>query len=177
MAETLIREAAPEDAPGLARVHVDSWRTTYPGILPEDAISSRTLEEREEQWRSNLARPEEGVFHLVAVDSEEGIVGWASGGPDREGDPDYTGELYGLYLLRSHQGRGLCRSLTRRVAEGLQHRSHPAMRVWVLERNPARRFYELLGGVYLGEKPYVIAEHTLTQVAYGWSDLNALLKD
>ena len=28
-----IREARIEDAPGIAKVHVDSWRTTYAGIV------------------------------------------------------------------------------------------------------------------------------------------------
>jgi hypothetical protein len=36
----LIREAFPTDAAALARVHVDSWRTTYAGIVPADYRSS-----------------------------------------------------------------------------------------------------------------------------------------
>jgi GNAT superfamily N-acetyltransferase len=175
MNPTFIREATPDDVPGLARVHLESWRTSYGGILPEDAIASRTYELRESQWHSTLAYPEEGVINLVAEDPEAGVVGLASGGPDRGWDPDHTGELYGIYLLRSHQGQGLGRRLNGRGAEGLLQQGHSSMRVWVLEHNPSRRFYEQLGGVYLCEKPYPIEGHTLTQVAYGWSDLISLL--
>ena len=31
-----IRQANIEDAQGIGKVHVDSWRTTYKGILPDD---------------------------------------------------------------------------------------------------------------------------------------------
>jgi hypothetical protein len=34
-----IRRAVREDARAIARVHVDSWRTTYRGIVPEEHIA------------------------------------------------------------------------------------------------------------------------------------------
>lgn len=35
-----IRKAAVEDAAAIAKVHVDSWRTTYKGIMPSDYLNS-----------------------------------------------------------------------------------------------------------------------------------------
>lgn len=33
-----IRKATINDAEGIAKVHVDSWRTTYKGIIPDEFL-------------------------------------------------------------------------------------------------------------------------------------------
>lgn len=45
------------------------------------------------------------------------------------------------------------------------------MIVWVLADNPAKYFYEKLGGKYLGEKQIVPAGKTLNEYAYVWENL------
>ncbi|MFK0522174.1 hypothetical protein ACINKY_08160 [Paenibacillus illinoisensis] len=35
-----IREATINDAEGIAKVHVHSWRTTYKGIIPEEFLTN-----------------------------------------------------------------------------------------------------------------------------------------
>jgi hypothetical protein len=39
-----IRVATPDDAPALAVMHVDSWRETYAGILPDKILSSLSID-------------------------------------------------------------------------------------------------------------------------------------
>ena len=39
-----IREATLDDVPGIARVHVDTWRTTYPGIVPAEHLAGLSYE-------------------------------------------------------------------------------------------------------------------------------------
>ena len=34
-----VREAVPEDSPGIARVQVDSYRTAYAGLFPEPYLA------------------------------------------------------------------------------------------------------------------------------------------
>ena len=83
-----IREAVVADAGPIARAHVDSWRTTYPGIVPDDHLASLDVKEREDRWRVIL----EAVSHdfTYVAESQEGeIVGFASGGPERSGDSLY----------------------------------------------------------------------------------------
>ena len=51
-----------------------------------------------------------------------------------------------------------------------------SMLLWVFDANaPARTFYEALGGVVVRTQPMDIAGQTLTEVAYGWLNLRALL--
>jgi hypothetical protein len=53
-----IRAAEPGDAAGIARVHVNSWRTTYPSILPAAVLASLSYQRRETAWVEILARQE-----------------------------------------------------------------------------------------------------------------------
>jgi GNAT superfamily N-acetyltransferase len=76
----------------------------------------------------------------------------------------------------AHQGKGAGRELIRTLASWLNQHDYRKMRLWVLEDNPSCRFYEKLGGARLsGAKTVELGGKTLTEVAYGWPDLSALL--
>ncbi len=47
------------------------------------------------------------------------MVGFASGGPERDDIPGYDGELYGLYVLAAYQRQGIGRALMLTVARRL----------------------------------------------------------
>jgi ribosomal protein S18 acetylase RimI-like enzyme len=170
-----IREATPEDASGIARVHVDSWRTTYRGMMPDQLLDNLSYESRAHRWEQILSDPAGAGFTYVAQDRSGQIVGFASGGPDRDEDPRYQGELWAIYLLEEYQGRGIGRRLTQAVARRLADMGMHSMIVWVLADNPARRFYEALGGQYVGERDIEINGAKLREVAYGWADTSHLL--
>jgi ribosomal protein S18 acetylase RimI-like enzyme len=167
-----LRRARLSDAPAIATVEVASWRTTYGGIVPEDYLSRMTAEEHAERWARLLARP--GSLDMTfVVEEEDRVVGFAKGGPEREGDLRFVGELYAIYLLEEVQRQGHGRALAEAVAEALLRRGLRSMLVWVLRDNlGARRFYESLGGVYLRQHDLDFgAGFTLPEVSYGWSDL------
>ncbi|MHB8647860.1 MAG: GNAT family N-acetyltransferase [Thermomicrobiales bacterium] len=170
----LIREATAADAPAIARVHVESWRTTYRGIVPDDALANLSIERRERFWAGTLSNPDGPGFAYVAADDAGTVVGFASGGPEREGDLVYTGELYAIYLLAEQQGQGIGGQMMRIVAERLAAMGHGTMLVWVLAANPARHFYAALGGVPVREKQITMGGMPLTEVAYGWSDTRSI---
>jgi GNAT superfamily N-acetyltransferase len=172
-----IREAEPSDARGIAHVHVDSWRTTYRGIVPDNILARLSYDQREQYWHSALTTPTETLQWIhVAADEAGQVVGFACGGTERENDPNYKGELYTIYLLAEHQKQGIGRALTCAIAQNLLDAGMNSMLVWVLEQNPSRAFYESLGGQYVREKPITIGDATLSEIAYGWRDLHDLLK-
>lgn len=154
-------------------VHVESWRQTYADILSQEFLASLSYERREEVWRRTLSSP--GDLTLVAEIPETGIVGFVSAGAERSGDPIYTGEVYAIYLLKSHWRQGIGRRLFCEAARELRQLGHSALLVWVLKDNPSRRFYEALGGVYLREQDIQIGEQLLVEVAYGWKDITRLI--
>lgn len=168
----IIREAHPRDVPGIARVVVDSWRTTYRGSIPDAVLDNLSYEQRARIWARAVDDPAAIVY--VAETPAGEIVGAASGAPAPAEYPDYQGELQAIYLLAAYQGQGLGRRLFAAVAQRLAERGLHSLLVWVLADNPARRFYEALGGQPAGERPFVIGGVTLTLVSYGWADTRSL---
>jgi GNAT superfamily N-acetyltransferase len=172
-----IRAAYPSDAAAIAKVHVDSWRTTYRGIVPDDFLAALSYEQRERMWRGILSLSSRSSFVYVAEDSGGQIVGFASGGPVRDTDSDYTSELYAIYLLQDYQRHGLGRQLIATVVQQLTRAGMPSLLVWVLADNPARRFYETLGGQYVYDKQVSIGNAQLVEVAYGWRNARLLVAE
>ena len=172
----LIREARASDAASIAKVHVDSWRTTYANILPSELLDSLSYAERERLWSEVLSTHKERNVVYVAEDEEGVIAGFASGGPEREGDRIYRGELYTIYLLEQYQRRGIGRRLTLAVARRLLEQGIDSMLLWVLSDNPARKFYEDLGAKRIREKPLSLGGVEVIEVAYGWRNLKELVE-
>jgi L-amino acid N-acyltransferase YncA len=169
-----IRQADVDDAAAIARVHVDAWRTTYVGIVPDEYLAGLTYEPREQMWRESLADRARAEFTLVAENDQRAIVGFATGGPEREGNAVYRGELRAIYLLADSRRIGLGRRLVAGVAKGLIEAGFDSMLVWVLDDNPSRRFYEALRGKFVAEKVIEIGGARLIEVAYGWHDIRQL---
>ena len=114
-----IREAVPADAGAIARVHVDAWRTTYAGIVLYEYLAGLSCEDREATWSRILASNRPSECNFVAETDGAEIVGFAGGGPEREGDRTYLGELYAIYLLQERQRKGAGRVLASAVARRL----------------------------------------------------------
>lgn len=99
------------------------------------------------------------------------IVAFASGGPIKEALGEWDGELYVLYVLKAFQGLGYGKQLVTHVAQDLARRDFRSMVIWVMKDNPARRFYEKLGGRLIGEQGITIGGKDLLKVAYVWPEL------
>ena len=126
-------------------------------------------------WRQVLEANRPAVGNFVAEVEEDGIVGFAQGGPERDGDRTYLGELYAIYVLQPFQRGGFGHALFSAVTERLILDGFPSMLLWVLQDNrPACRFYEALGGKRVSEKTIEIGGANLVEVAYGWQDIAAL---
>jgi ribosomal protein S18 acetylase RimI-like enzyme len=171
-----IREATVTDAAAIARVHVDSWRTTYKGIMPADFLAGLSYERREAFWRDVLSTHGSKNFVYVAEDDGGNVVGFANCGPESTGDLTYRGELYAIYILAEHQRRGIGRLLAAAVAGRLVREGFQSMLVWVAAENPSRLFYEAMGGQRVRQRNIAIGGMELAEVAYGWRDISGLAK-
>jgi ribosomal protein S18 acetylase RimI-like enzyme len=177
----MVRQAKREDSAAIARVHVASWRTTYPGLLPDDFLASLSEEHYTERWTRVIGEGSSRVFVVkeqrrgLPRRSSEGIVGFASCGRERAGESSFAGELYAIYVLDGAQRKGHGRELVRAAAGALKQMKFTDMIVWVLRDNaPARRFYERLGGEYVRSQPITIGTTTLEEVSYGWRNLDEI---
>jgi len=172
----LIREANVSDAKGIARVQVESWRTTYPGIIPDAYLVNLAPETSAMRWKRLLATEDPWTGCFVAEDFYAGIIGYAMCGRQRSRLRGYGGEFYALYLLEDFQGLGLGRRLLAVMASSLLSCNIHSGVVWVLEDNPARWFYERLGGHRIAEQGITFAGGELSQTAFGWRDLVPLAR-
>jgi GNAT superfamily N-acetyltransferase len=101
-------------------------------------------------------------------------VGFISGGAIREPVQTYDAELYAIYLLEQAQGQGIGTALLKKLAESLSSKGFTSMIVWVLEKNPSRHFYERSSAQIVTAKDIEIGGVMLSEVSYGWPDLQAI---
>ncbi|HEY6408249.1 MAG TPA: GNAT family N-acetyltransferase, partial [Ktedonobacteraceae bacterium] len=128
----IIRQATLADAAAIAKVRVDTWRTAYRGIIPEDYLSNMSHEKSEQSWTGHLSEGESAkTWTYVAVDETGQIVGFVSGGMGRDNDPVYKSELYAIYILSGYQGKGTGRLLMLTLVEKLVQVGFDSMLLWV----------------------------------------------
>lgn len=140
----VLRRASLDDAPEVAWVHVRSWKETYPGLLPREELEVLDVDERAGFWERVIEEEPETSTLVDEADGE--VVGFASAGPATEELAGEGGEVYALYVLEAHQGEGRGRRLFEAAVEELRGRGLEPVYLWVLAGNPARGFYEHLGG-------------------------------
>ena len=171
-----IRNATAADAESIATVQIQSWRETYRGLLADTVLDDLRHEDRAGLWKriiaSNAQYPMNAQFVAEAADK---FVGFGSCGLGRSRDcleAGYEGEISALYVLKSYQNHGFGSAifdlmLTHLVSGGLA-----SVSLWVLDTNtPARDFYERRGGVAFGTRTENDHGRSVTDIAYGWSDL------
>ena len=166
--------AGPGDAAALGRVHVQSWRETYPGLLPGAYLAAMRPQVHARRFYRDLIRAREGEAVLVA-EGAAGAVGYAAGalltGEGRAADA----EVHTLYVLREAQGSGLGRALLVAAARVFRAQGASSLMLFVLSGNQrARGFYEHLGGESFAEKPSQGWGEGLKETAYRWTDIGRL---
>jgi ribosomal protein S18 acetylase RimI-like enzyme len=168
-----IRAATDADVLQMAKVHITSWRETYPGLLPDSMLARLSIAEEAIRWQRMLDHPRERSEAAFVAELEGLVVGYGSCGGQRTPllrERGFTAEIGELYVLGFAHRRGFGSGLMKAMAEMFIERGHRAMSLWVLEENSrARRFYEGLGGTAIAKK-----RATLAEVAYGWTDLKLL---
>jgi len=167
-----IRAAGIDDAGAIAHVHVESWRTTYAGIVPDAYLAGLDEILRTRLWHGWLS----GKALVFVAEMDGCVVGFAHGGANREPLEACDAELYSIYLLRDAQKRGIGAGLLRAMANALLERNFKSMAVWVLGQNRSRSFYEKTGARLAMSKVIEIGGAKLMEVAYAWADLRDLVK-
>jgi ribosomal protein S18 acetylase RimI-like enzyme len=166
-----IRRAETADAAAIAHVHVESWRSSYAGIVPDSYLQGLSEWERAERWREILSRNDEAFV----AERDGHVIGFAVGGPSRDHVEGCDAELFAIYLLHDAQRARVGTALLHELARSLTTCGFSNMDVWVLDANPAKHFYEKTGAHSAGaSKQMEIGGVMLTERAYVWPDLKAL---
>ena len=140
----MVRKARVDDAAAIARVHTETWRVAYRGIVDDDVLDGLEASRgRIEAWREILASESARVF---VAEADGTVGGFASAGPSRDRDMEGEGEIYAIYVRPDLWGRALGCALIAAAEEALRELGFVEAGLWVLEDNPrARGFYEAVG--------------------------------
>ena len=168
-----VRPARLEDAKAIARIEVDTWRSTYAGLLPDRVLLNMSERRQTSSWASFLRHRPDDVW--VAQQANGGVIGFGNCGTQRDSTIRFAGEIYTLYVAPDHQGQGLGRGLLLALFQRLVDTGHGSALLWVVRANPARFFYERLGGQQIMHRPIPVGGQPIEAIAYGWKDLAAAL--
>jgi len=179
-----VRAAIPEDAEKIAAVFVETWRDTYPGMLPDRVLVKMSDEAQAFYWSRLLSARRAREFVRVAVRANGALAGFGSAGPGRDGVRDggrqgatHEGEVYTLYVRPDWQNRGVGRKLICALLQGLRERGCYQAMLWVLAANPSRFFYEAMGGLKSYERSERLWGMDVPQIGYRWPDLATVFKE
>ena len=140
-----VRQATPADARKIAQIHVETWRATYRGQMPDAVLDNWDVEKRAAFWNTHLTSHPSGTF--VAEFNHE-VIGFCDLIPSRDKDsnPGETGEIAAIYVQPEFWRKGAGDVLCRFALRVARLQKFTSVTLWVLTSNmPARKFYEALG--------------------------------
>jgi GNAT superfamily N-acetyltransferase len=163
-----IRKAEMKDASEIARVNIETWLTTYRGLLPDKLLDNLSHEEREQFYKGMINSINHKKFIHVAEAETDGIVGYIFGGLERSGETFYKGEIYAFYVLEAFQQQGIGKQLWQAALDSFKELNIDSLLLWALAGNKYVQFYEKLSGKEIEKKTFNLGEFTMEGVAYGW---------
>ena len=166
----MIRQAKLTDAEGIAKVHVDCWRTTYKGIVSDVYLDRMSYEKRTQAWIQNMGRSDNYV--LVAESEGGNIIGFADGGKRETNQVENSGDLTSIYILKEYQGQGIGQKLVEKMFAHFKNQGYQKVFVEVLEDNQSRFFYEKMGAEHDQTTTIAIQGEELNLSIYVWGNLN-----
>ena len=131
MVITIKKMETAEEIEGKSRVHWQTWREAYDGILPADFQEQMTLD----KCRFYSQKYPENT--LIALDEAR-----------------IAGEIFALYVLKDYYGKGIGQQLIKAAFAALD--GYQEIMLWVLEDNKrAIAFYEKTGFVFDDEEKVI----------------------
>ncbi len=161
-----VRLATKMDSASLSEIFSESWKLAYQGILPHRDLSW-LISKRDALWWSEAVHRR----HILVVEFENRIVGYAHIGPNRKPKLGAEGEIFELYILPVYQGLGLGSRLFQEARNFLYLRGYDGLVVWSLsENNIACDFYQGKGGRPIAQTFEKFSNCNVHKVAYLWEE-------
>lgn len=167
-----IRPARLADAVAIADIYVETWQTSYPGMVPDNVLIGLSPDRIASSWRRAIQRRHGSI--LVAEADAQSVIGFGSVGPNRDKSSPFDCEVYTLYVRPDFQDQGAGRRLLHGLFQETVEQGFRHCELWVLAANPSRFFYHAMGGRLCGEKYERLWGEDVRELAFGWQDIHAL---
>lgn len=140
-----LRVGTANDAALIARLHANSWKTHYRGIMSDDYLDSDIEQERLEVWTKRFAIAN-AKQHVIILEIDGQPCGFAC--TYAKQDEKYGNLLDNLHVTTTLQGKGLGLQLIQAAAKwSYDNYPHLPFYLLVYQKNQsALRFYKNLGG-------------------------------
>jgi ribosomal protein S18 acetylase RimI-like enzyme len=137
-----VRAAVDQDVPQMARLHVESWRETYRGLMADTVLDDpEVIPRRERFWAAALTDPRYAANRIAVAERNGLLIGVAMAGPVIEPDVQWAAQLFVLYTYAAVHGLGAGAALLDAVIE-----PKTTAGLWVADPNPrAQNFYRKHG--------------------------------
>ena len=172
-----IRPAIIGDAAVMAQINIDSWKSTYAGLIAQHILDTMNYEQYVAKWQ-NILDPQNDARRCVFV-AEVGniVVGYVTAGAAIKEDSEYPAELSALYLLREYHGIGIGKALFLSALKELHHRGYESFALYVLKDNMiGRSFYDRFYPDEILDKEITIEGGRYCDLLYGWRSIKNLLQ-
>lgn len=176
-----MRPATPDDAFAIAELKVITWRDSYNGLMPEQALSNLDALAEAPHWRDWLSDKESGLIALLLEEGDR-LVGYALAGPMRFGDREGSeieadAEIYALYIHPVYQKTGLGKRLMAGLCERLIDAGFAKVGLWMVGGNDkAEQFYRAIGGEEQGKRVEIAnGRIAFREKGWRWNDMRQLL--
>ncbi|MEM7113994.1 MAG: GNAT family N-acetyltransferase [Chloroflexota bacterium] len=170
----MIRQARVEDAERMGEMLVATWLAAHEGQMPHHLWEKRrrkwTPAVSARGWRGTLQEMAEGgdgrsCIYLAVTETGD-IIGLCAAFAEAV-QPQAS--VVALYVRQEQQRVGNGRLLLQTTFDHLQRGRIETVHIGVLAANtPARRFYERMGGVLIGERSFDEEGTPLPEAVYGW---------
>ena len=139
------REACPDDAHAIARLHADSWQRHYRGAYSDDFLDSDVASYLLPVWIERVGTPDPKTRTILAEHDGE-VVGLAHTLLDE--DATWGALIDNLHVVHDLKRRGIGTRLLALTGQAvLDWSPSSGLYLWVLEQNSdARAFYAARGG-------------------------------
>ncbi|HEY7641358.1 MAG TPA: GNAT family N-acetyltransferase [Steroidobacteraceae bacterium] len=171
-ASVTLTPATATDVAAIALLHAQSWRIAYRGLLTDDYLDDRVLEDRTAFWTRRFNAPQPERRRVLQALGESALLGFVCVLLDEE--PAWGARLDNLHVNPQHKGTGIGFVLFQAAREWTAQMMPDApMHLWCVERNlVARRFYDRQGGRVVESATRPIAQGLqLPELRYLWPAL------
>jgi ribosomal protein S18 acetylase RimI-like enzyme len=175
------REAKILDMSQIVKVSIDTWKTTYSGLISGDYLQNLSYKDKLERWRELYNKKNDKKIIYVVETTYGEIVGFTLASLEKSNpfigliQPEkFLGELMAIYVLKDFQRKHIGTNLLNLVVNYLLSHKIESMLVWVLKNNPACKFYERMRAMRVGEQAIEIGGDKYIEIAYGWEDIRTI---
>ncbi len=156
----IITKATQEDAESIITININSWKTTYKNILPDDILNN--LDSKKE---TAITKCKNKIQEYVVCKYNNKIIGFARYGPNKKNYSKDYAEVYALYVKDNFQKKKVGSSILNYIFNNLKN-NYKYVLISTLKSNKANLFYKKVGGTFQKEIPLVIENTTYKENLY-----------